>query len=323
MIAAWENRFAPDVIRLWNEEMVRDGYKEMTDESFGRIFLSSPYFDPEGTFVLLEHGRVAGFACGCAGDDLPLGNAAGYLTCVAANPGAGQEDRYALLLGALERRFLELGKTQADALFFNPMQLPWYIPCTPGHEHNNAPGIPSGSALHAFLLRRGYAERAVQCAMYLPLGGFTVPEEIKARQARAGEIGYSVGLYESSAVGGLGELLEGLGNPLWTAEIARCAAEGIPFVVAAHEGRAAGFAGPVIRQANGRGYFAGIGVHPAHEGHGLGTVLFFRLCEAFREIGTDYMSLYTGSSNPALRIYEKAGFRTVKTFATMRRELRP
>lgn len=63
-----------------------------------------------------------------------------------------------------------------------------------------------------------------------------------------------------------------------------------------------------------------IGVHPEHEGHGLGTILFFKLCEAFKAIGTDYMSLYTGSTNPAIRIYEKAGFRTVKRFSIMRRE---
>ncbi|WP_332310194.1 GNAT family N-acetyltransferase [Paenibacillus sp. P22] len=63
------------------------------------------------------------------------------------------------------------------------------------------------------------------------------------------------------------------------------------------------------------------GVEPSHEGHGLGTILFFRLCEAFRSAGAEYMSLYTGSGNPALRIYEKAGFRTVKEFAVMRKEL--
>jgi ribosomal protein S18 acetylase RimI-like enzyme len=30
--------------------------------------------------------------------------------------------------------------------------------------------------------------------------------------------------------------------------------------------------------------------------------------------------LYTGRSNPAIHIYEKAGFKTVKEFAVMRRE---
>jgi ribosomal protein S18 acetylase RimI-like enzyme len=116
------------------------------------------------------------------------------------------------------------------------------------------------------------------------------------------------------------EMLAGFDNPLWKREISHCAANGVPVVVAAHAGKAVGFAGPVIRQDNGRGYFAGIGVLPEHEGHGLGSILFFKLCEAFRSIGTEYMSLYTGNSNPAIRIYEKAGFRTVKQFAVMRRE---
>lgn len=321
MLATWDRKYSGDAIALWNEEAVRDGYKELTEASFEAIFLSNPYFDPENAFVLLEAGRVIGFACGCTGQDLPLGEASGYITCIVLSRDRGSEENYKVMLKAVERRFQALGKKQADVLFFNPMMLPWYIPDTPKHEHNNAPGVPAGSALHQFLLRQGYIERAIECAMYMPLAGFAIPEDIRAKEERAASEGYTVELFDPGLHSGLEEMLRGLSNPLWEREIGRAAADGVPFVVAAHEGKAAGFAGPVIRQENGRGYFAGIGVHPEHEGHGLGTVLFFKLCEAFRSIGTEYMSLYTGSANPALRIYEKAGFRTVKHFAVMRKEL--
>ncbi|MCR2805160.1 GNAT family N-acetyltransferase [Paenibacillus soyae] len=321
MLTVWEDRYKTETIALWNKEAVKDGYKEMDETSFSRVFLDNAYFDRECAFVWLEEGSVVGFACGCAGDDLPLGDVAGYITCIVLESRHASEVRYAALLGALEQRFAELGKRQADVLFFNPMQLPWYIPDTDRHEHNNAPGVPIGSALHGFLLQQGYAERATQCAMYLKLGGFYVPGSILVKEELAEAQGYTVELLNPAKHRGVSGMLEALGNPLWQREIGRSFEDGTPVVIAALNGEAVGFAGPVVRQPNGRGYFAGIGVRSEHEGHGLGSSLFFRLCEAFQSIGTDYMSLYTGSNNPAIRIYEKAGFRTVKTFAIMRKEL--
>lgn len=320
-LEAWNDGYAEDVIALWNREAVGDGYKELDGDSFSHIFTGNPYFDPLAAFVLLDGQSVAGFACGCTGDDLPLGDRAGYITCIVLDSRVASDVHYKRLLDGLEERFAGLGKTQAEVLFFNPMQLPWYIPGTPGHEHNNAPGIPCGSRLHRFLLAQGYEERATEQAMYLELSGFAVPEDILAREAAAAGKGYSAGVFAPDQIHGVDAMLEGLGNPLWIKEIGQCAKDGTPVVYAAKDDVAAGFAGPVIRQENGRGYFAGIGVHPDHEGHGLGTILFFRLCDAFRMVGASYMSLYTGSTNPAARIYEKAGFRTVKTFAIMRKEL--
>jgi ribosomal protein S18 acetylase RimI-like enzyme len=321
MLQAWDDRYTQEVIDLWNKEAVREGYKEMDERSFDDIFRSHRHFDPKSAFVLLEGGSVKGFACGCTGDDLPLGDVAGYLTCIVLAEEIRTDERYAAMLDALESRFRELGKRQADVLFFNPMMLPWYIPNTPKHEHNNAPGVPVDGSLYPFLLRRGYSERTREQAMYMPLAGFALPEEIRAKEASALAEGYAVGVLDPGSVQGVEDMLARLDNPLWSEEIPRCLRDGIPVVLAACRGRAAGFAGPVIRQDNGRGYFTGIGVHPDHEGHGLGTLLFFKLCEAFRDIGTDYMSLYTGKSNPAKRIYEKAGFRTVREFAIMRKEL--
>ncbi|MEC0371599.1 GNAT family N-acetyltransferase [Paenibacillus chibensis] len=320
MMNTWDKQYTQAVIDLWNTEAVKDGYKELTEQSFERIFASSPYFDKENTFVLTQNEQVIGFACGCTGDDLPLGQVAGYLTCIVLDEESQTEENYAELLHAIEQRFQELGKKQSDVLFFNPMMLPWYIPDTPKHEHNNAPGVPVDSRLYSFLLKEGYVERAKECAMYLNLDRFAMPEEIRAKQEKADASGYSVELFDAGRHEGVPDMLQGLNNPLWEKEIGTCTTEGTPVVVAAHGNQVVGFAGPVIRQDNGRGYFAGIGVHPDHEGHGLGTILFFKLCEAFKSIGTDYMSLYTGSSNPAIRIYEKAGFQTVKQFAVMRRE---
>lgn len=320
MIVSWDQQYVHEVIALWNEEAVKEGYKELTEKSFEGIFLSSPYFDRDNTFVYLEADQVKGFACGCTGDDLPLGNTAGYITCIVLTGNCQTHDNYWMMLDAVEQRFKALGKKQADILFFNPMMLPWYIPGTPKHEHNNAPGVPVDSMLYEFLLSQGYLERAKECAMYLNLASFSIPDDIRAKEKKAASDGYSVELFDGDKHYGVDEMLHGFDNPLWQKEIAHSTSAGVPVVIAAHLGKVVGFAGPVIRQENGRGYFAGIGVHPDHEGHGLGSVLFFKLCEAFQHIGAGYMSLYTGSSNPAIRIYEKAGFQIVKLFSVMRRE---
>ncbi|CAN7732726.1 GNAT family N-acetyltransferase [Paenibacillus sp. LjRoot153] len=320
MLVTWDDSYRYAVIALWNDAAVKDGYKELTEQSFDGIFAGNPYWDKESTFLLLANEEVIGFACGCTGDDLPLGDVAGYITCIVLASGFETDANYLMLLTALEKRFKQLDKKQADILFFNPMLLPWYIPETPKHEHNNAPGVPVESKLYAFLLKSGYIERAKQCAMYLHLSEFTMPDEISVKEAKASAQGYTIERFDPGKHAGVDDMLYGFGNPLWQKEIGASTANGVPVVIAAYQGRTIGFAGPVIRQANGRGYFAGIGVLPDHEGHGLGSILFYKLCEAFREIGTDYMSLYTGMSNPAIRIYERAGFQTVKIFAVMRRE---
>ncbi|WP_106767850.1 GNAT family N-acetyltransferase [Paenibacillus faecalis] len=320
MIKSWNDEFTQAVIALWNVEAVKDGYKEMTEQSFKHIFLSSPYFDAENTFVWLDRNQVKGFACGCTGDDLPLGDVAGYITCIVLSDDVRTDDVYKQMLNAVEGRFKQLGKKQAEILFFNPMMLPWYIPGTAKNEHNNAPGVPVDSSLHVFLLSQGYIERARECAMYLDLDEFIFPEHSKSKEEKAAESGYRVERFDPDQHYGVAEMLQGFDNPLWQKEIAQSTANGVPVVVAAHHGKVVGFAGPVIRQDNGRGYFSGIGVHPDHEGYGLGSILFYKLCEAFKNIGTEYMSLYTGSTNPAIRIYEKAGFQTVKQFSVMRRE---
>jgi ribosomal protein S18 acetylase RimI-like enzyme len=320
MLVTWDASYRHDVIALWNDAAVKDGYRELTEQSFDQIFAGNRYFDKDGTFLLLANDKVIGFACGCTGDDLPLGDVAGYITCIVLASGFDTDANYLMLLTALEDRFKQLGKKQADILFFNPMLLSWYIPDTPKHEHNNAPGIPVDSKLYAFLLGAGYVERAKQCAMYLHLSAFAMPEEYSVKEAKASAQGYTIELFDPGKHVGVEDMLEGFGNPLWQKEIGASTANGVPVVIAAYQGKTIGFAGPVIRQANGRGYFAGIGVLPEHEGHGLGSLLFYKLCEAFQEIGTEYMSLFTGMSNPAIRIYERAGFQTVKLFAVMRRE---
>ena len=72
---------------------------------------------------------------------------------------------------------------------------------------------------------------------------------------------------------------------------------------------------------SGRGFFAGIGVHSEYRKYGLGKSLFSTLCQSLKDIGAGYMTLFTGETNPARRIYASAGFKIVKTWSDMQKDI--
>ncbi|WP_018753236.1 GNAT family N-acetyltransferase [Paenibacillus sanguinis] len=310
-----------EVVKLWNREATKYDYKPMDERQFSETFLHHPYYDAQAIWVGYEATEIVGFAAGCIGDDLPLGEMTGYITSVIIDRSVAAIELYDAFVSLLETRFRERGKKQADILFFNPVRLKWSIPGTPGHEHNNAPGIGKEQPLYGALLARGYEDRATQCGMYLQLGDFVIPQDLLAKEVKAGEKGYSITTYDPTRHTGLKNTLVALQNSQWEQEVVAYARDGAALIVAIHGSEVVGFAGPIIVEPSGRAFFSGIGVHPGSEGHGLGSVLFFRMVEAFQQAGCRYITLFTGSQNPALRIYEKAGFATVKTFSILRREL--
>src|SRR5690606_31777978 len=173
-----------------------------------------PFYDEACTFVAGEDDHVIGFAAGVTGDQLPLGDVAGYITTVIMDEAAEmvQLDEQ---INALERRFVELGKKQAEVLFFNPVKLIWTMPSAPKHEHNNAPGIDRSMPLYERLIARGYSDRATQCGMYLPLGGFEIPPAVLAKEERARELGYEITFYNAEEHSGVDDMLVALDNPGW------------------------------------------------------------------------------------------------------------
>lgn len=323
MILQYDKQYMEGIIDLWNKEAVKLGYKEMNQAGFTRIFLENPYFSEKLTWVMQEEEKIVGFACGCVGDELPLGKTSGYITCIVLDEKYETAENYRVFMDLLEKAFLSEEKIYSELLFFNPMMLPWYIKGTEQHEHNNAPGVFKSSRFYRELLSCGYEERTTECAMYLNLEYFAIPEKINEKERKAAEGGYEVSLFDKNRHYDLEEMLCKLENPLWEKEISQAAQDGIPVLIAAQNGRAVGFAGPISRQESGRGYFTGIGVNKEHEGHGLGTILFYKLCREEKNAGARYMSLYTGATNPAARIYLQAGFQIVEEFAVMRKILKP
>ena len=296
---------APKLLALWNTVGVQMGYVPLPQEKFSRLLLNHPAFSPDYTFLLEENHTVVAFANGCIGE-----NGDGYISCLLAS----NEEQTQALLTSLEAAFRSAGCKTSRVSFFGPIRLPWVIPGTDGHQHNNVPGVWLEHPLYDQLLRAGYRETSREIAMYLKLSAFSYPQWVE-------EKAYTVAQYDPMRHKGLTEMVQSLGNAQWSAEIPAAGREGKELLVGLLGDTCAGFAGPIYPEETGRGYFSGIGVAPEHQGNGLGTLLFYRLLQREKELGAEYMSLFTGEENPARRIYSGAGFTPVRKFAVMEKPL--
>lgn len=312
---------ADALLHIWNTAGVRAGFAPLDADDFDKLMLLHPDFSPEFTFVLEEAGEILGFCNGCTGDHIPRGTERGYVSCVLLAEAADNEENTAALLDALENAFRKAGRIHAAVTCFNPIRLPWVIPGTDGHQHNNAPGIAVDIPLYNRMLARGYREGSRERAMYLDLSGYKTPDWIEEKATGMAAHGRTVERYDPDRHTGLEEMVEALGNPMWSAEIPQAGRSGMDLLVALQGNVCAGFTGPVYPEKTGRGYFAGIGVAPQYEKRGFGTLLFYRLLDREKETGAQYMSLFTGEHNHAGQIYIGAGFRVVRRFAVMLKEL--
>ena len=267
------------------------------------LLLGHPDFEPERAWVAEEAGAAVGFAC-CVGEYLAcfLGDCEELLDCVQQDAGLR-------------------GYARLCVSYFCPIRLPWVIPESDDARHNNRPGLWVESKEYQLLRRCGWLENSRQVAMYLPLEGYVFPETMKQQAEEMAKQGYFVDWYDENRHKGVDDMVESLHNSMWSAEIPAAAHNGLPLLVGLEGSTVAGFTGPVRPEPNGRGYFAGIAVGPSFQGHGLGKLLFYRLLEAEKQVGARYMTLFTGTSNHARQMYRKAGFREVRTFAVMEKEL--
>lgn len=312
---------APQLLSLWNTAGVQMGYAPLKEEKFRSLLLEHPEFSPEFTFVLEESGVILGFINGCTGDHIPRGDVWGFVSCLILAQEADSDTSTGLLLDALENAFRKAGRLFSTVSYFNPIRLPWTVPETNGHQHNNMPGVAVDLPLHSRMLDRGYQEASRQCAMHLNLAEFHMPSWVEEKAEKMAQNGYTVARYNAQLHTGLDEMVEALHNSMWSAEIPAAGKAGMDLLVGLCGNVCAGFTGPVYPEDTGRGYFAGIAVAPQYEHNGLGTLLFYRLLQREKEVGSRYMSLFTAETNPARFIYLKAGFQIVRSFAVMEKNL--
>ena len=309
------------LLHLWNTAGVSMGYAPLNMEKFRRLLLEHREFSAEFTFILEGDEGILGFVSGCAGDHIADGAPLGYISCLILAERADDKENTALLLNALEDAFRQTGRTHSTVSYFNPVRLPWIIPGTADHQHNNSPGVAVELPLYERMLSLGYREIDRECAMHYDLANHATPGWVEEKAEKMAARGYTVARYDASRHKGLDEMVECLHNSMWSAEIPAAGKAGMDLLVALSGNVCAGFIGPIYPEETGRGYLAGVAVAPQYEHNGLGTLLFYRMLQREKEVGARYMSIFTGVNNHARFIYLNAGFRIVRTFAVMLKEL--
>ncbi len=309
------------LLRLWNTAGVNLGYAPLTGPEFSLLLTGHREFSPEFTFVLEEAGEPVGFINGCAGDHIAGGECVGYISCLILSEEADNEENTALLLEALEAAFRKAGRKASTVSYFNPIRLPWVMPGTGGHQHNNVPGVAVDLPLHGRMLALGYRETDREIGLHYDLANHTTPAWVEEKAAKMAAKGYTVARYDASVHTGLDEMVAALNNTMWSAEIPAAGRAGMDLLVGLKGNVCAGFTGPCYPEETGRGYLAGVAGAPQYEGNGLGTLLFYRLLQREKEVGAKYMSIFTGIDNHARFIYFNAGFQIVRTFGLMYKEL--
>ena len=333
------------VIRVWNA-CVNAGevlYYPLTADYFNRKFVGADGCETDNLLVAEDEGRVVGFIHGVAPGTFKLSRPGqAYLTVLLVDPAHRGRGAGKALLDALKARMKARGATALSVSSLNPVNLDWRIPGTPGHDHNNMPGLDNGCAGFGFFGKNGFERKHDEVSMYINLADYRMPEGIAALRAKLESEGIHTGPYDATLLCEFDGMCDRVGSDYWrdvlrtetAAHLAnrpnddeRFWPDGVkpagPRVIlaAVTEGKIVGFTGPVDKQKSGRGWFTGICTDPLFERRGIATVLFNLLMQAFVAEGAAFYTLFTGCDNHAQRLYRAAGMRPVRQFSIMTTEL--
>lgn len=227
----------------------------------------------------------------------------------------GEESAQIELLRYIEEEAENHSITELWFHFFNPVTLQWYP--LPQVTHPGKPGVDISSKLYEVLIKEGYTVHSVQEVYYLNLN------EFKGKYTMYQNKNLSIDYYNPKIHSGYEEFAEKINAPHWKKVLLNNINKDnpLPMLVALDNMRVIGFAGPLKVEDSQRGYFAGIGILEEYRGQKLGKYLFNNLCMELKNIGAKYMTLFTGENNLAKYIYMNAGFKVVKQFATMKKNM--
>ena len=314
------------IVSLWNGCVERNEvlYRPLVPAYFEEKFVKQP-----GTeiFVACEDDVLLGFLAGCKKTEFLPGqteeNTPAYLSVVMVAPEHRNQGVGSALLTAFETHFAAMGKTFFAVTSTCPINLDWVIPGTPGHEHNNMPGMDEECLGFPFLKNRGYAVAVREVAMYLNLKDYVKKPEVEEKRAALKAQGIDAGLYDVTLNAEFDGMCDRVGSEYWRQVLREETAkeDPRPFLAAVTDGHIVGFTGPVDRQESGRGFFTGICTDPLYERRGIAGVRFTDLMGQFIRVGAAYSTLFTGTENHAQRLYLKTGFRPARYFAIMKKTI--
>ncbi len=310
-ISPYEDCRRGEILALWARSSPLDVPSESIFES--RLLLDDN-FDADSFLLAQDGGRIAGFAIGYAGDRMPLGDADregtnAWITVIAIEPEADMATVGDALLGALEQRFIRLGKTSCSIANYPPA----YI--TPGLDKRAA------APLIRYLESRGYAPFHEALSMDASIVLFTPDSAVETKETALRSQGIGFRTYRSSDLVRFLRFLEHSMPSDWVRverRNLRKMAEGgfspeqITVVTKGDD---------IIGYCQFEGsHFGPFGVADAYQGHGIGTVLLSRTLERMRRAGYhDAWVMWT--DDRAAKVYARFGFHETRRFVLLRKRL--
>lgn len=325
VLKTYQKQDAGIVTALWNQIAEELNYKAFSGvDDWTNQVCADTNFAPEGLILAWsESNELMGFVLTvCKTVLLPsecLEKTPGFLAMLIVNPrfrnmGIGSE-----LLKSGENYLRSMGKSQVMFSHKCPIKLSWFVNSA-GHEHNKAPGIKIDCYGYQYLLQRGYDTKQYEVSYYLKLSDFIIPREIALQILALEKLGFQVTYYDSTRHFGYVEMFKRLEDESFLKKFEDGIAAGQKILVMVDgNGQICGSAGTIFTEKGGRGFFSALAIDPLFGGKGLGSMLFFRLCEEQKKIGSEYMTLFVTKSNYARKIYEKAGFQIVQEWAILKK----
>lgn len=223
------------------------------------------------------------------------------------------------LLDFYDHQMIMKGTKESLIHFFNPISLSWYP--LEGITHPCYQGVLLDSEMYDFYLENHYISNSIQDTYYLDLNTFKMPENIINQIKMNQSEGFEIAFYDPKKHTKINEFTDDINAPHWKSVILNNLNQEnpLPLLVALKHNQVIGFTGPLKVEESKRGFFAGIGVLETERGKKIGKTLFFMLCQTLKDMGSSYMTLYTGRDNLARFIYLSAGFQVVKSFSTMKK----
>ncbi len=280
-----------------------------------RQVLLDPNLDPEGLWVAEDGENVVGF-CVAIARRIPLENSpadadSGYVTALGVHPESRRKGIGTELLQGAEAFLGERGR-----------KLALISPYSPGYF---APGVEVAAYSEGleFLKARKYAEVYRPVSMQATLADLNTPPWVDAKLREFLDSGGDVAAwYPELTLPLLSFALHEFGGD-WARYVREAVGDivdgGDPNrLVAAYERS--------TRKVLGFSHYDGerfgpIGVAKDAQGRGLGHVLMFRTLEAQRRRGLRGSWFLWSDDETARRLYDSAGFREVRRFAVLKKEL--
>lgn len=250
-------------------------------------------------------------------------NTPGYISFIKVSYSERGRSIGSLLIDKALDYFKSIGKTKVSVTYRNPINLEWHVPADESIRHNNAPGVVVDSPAFKLFIKKGFESVRIEDGLFLSLSSFFLNEKYNQKKNILKKSGIETGLYNPEIHYGFDELFDALHGEVWRKTINdnNSLSQPLPVLVASDNGKIVGFAGPITKESNGRGWFNGIATHPDYERRGIAFVLFSRLLYEFKEIGAKFSTIFTDEENPALILYKSVGFRIGARFSVMERNI--